>query len=115
MGYGHPAFVAVDETLNRAYVTLQSGGRVAVINGFDQRAGDDDGGASGAFGVAVHPGLQRAYASNRDTGTVNVFDTSTNTRLWPQTFTPVGMPYALAVDATREPALRALCAGRRRA
>ncbi|HSN78069.1 MAG TPA: YncE family protein, partial [Anaerolineae bacterium] len=46
-------------------------------------------------------GLQRAYVSNRDTGTVNVFDTSTNTRLWSQTFTPVGMPYALAVDATR--------------
>lgn len=68
---------------------------------------------SGAFGVGVHPGLQRAYVSNRDTGTINVFDTLTNTRLWPQT-TPVGgMPYALAVDATCSRPVRALCAGRR--
>ena len=101
LGYGQPSFVAVDETLNRAYVTLHSGGRVAVIDGASNALVTTMEAQGGTFGVAVHPGLQRAYVSNRDTDSVNVFDTSTNTRLWPQTFTPVGMPYALAVDATR--------------
>lgn len=101
LGYGQPSFVAVDEALNRAYVTLHSGGRVAVIDGASNGLITTMEAQSGAFGVAVHPGLQRAYVSNRDTNTVNVFDTNTNTRLWPQTFTPVGTPYALAVDAVR--------------
>lgn len=101
LGYGQPAYVAVDETLNRAYVTLHSGGRVAVINGATNALVTTMEAQSGAFGLDVHPGLQRAYVSNRDTGTINVFDTSTNTRLWPQTTAVGGMPFALTVDAAR--------------
>jgi YVTN family beta-propeller protein len=101
LGYSQPSYVAVDETLNRAYVTLHIGGRVAVIDGASNALLTTMEAEGGTFGVAVHPGLQRAYVSNRDTDSVNVFDTSTNTRLWPQTFTPEGTPYALAVDATR--------------
>ncbi len=101
LGAGQPSYVAVDEALNRVYVTLHSGGRVAVIDGVSNALLANMEAQAGAFGVAVHPGLQRAYVSNRDAGTINVFDTSTNTRLWPQTFTPMGTPYGLAVDPVR--------------
>jgi YVTN family beta-propeller protein len=56
---------------------------------------------SGAFGVDVHPALQRAYVSSRDADAISVFDTSANIRLWPQTTSVGGAPYALAVDAAR--------------
>jgi YVTN family beta-propeller protein len=101
LGFGQPAYVAVDETLNRAYVTLHAGGRVAVIDGATNALLTTMEAQSGAFGLAVHPGLQRAYVSNRDTGTINVFDTSTNSRLWPQTTSVGGEPYALTVDPLR--------------
>ncbi len=55
----------------------------------------------GAFGVAVHPSLQRLYVSNRDAGFVSVFDTATNTRLWLQNIHPGGSPFAIALDAMR--------------
>ena len=56
---------------------------------------------AGALGVAVDPGLQRAFVSCRDTGNVVVVDTASNTRLWSQTFAVQGEPYAIAVDAVR--------------
>ena len=45
LGYGQPSFVAIDETLNRAYVTLHAGGRLAVIDGAQYVA--DHGGSGG--------------------------------------------------------------------
>jgi YVTN family beta-propeller protein len=101
LGLGKPSFVAVDETANKVYVTLHEGGRVAVINGATDALITTVEAEAGTFGVAVHPSLQRAYVSNRDTDRVIVVDTAADTRLWGQSFTPEGTPYALAVDATR--------------
>jgi YVTN family beta-propeller protein len=100
LSYGQPSFVAVDETLNRAYVSLHAGGRLAVIDGANNLLTTVEVGG-GAFGVAVHPGLQRAWVSTRDTDSVTVVDTGDNTRLWSQTIFPGGTPYALAVDTAR--------------
>jgi DNA-binding beta-propeller fold protein YncE len=102
LGYGEPSYVAVDETLNRAYVTLHQGGRLAVIDGATNALVTTVETGGGSFGLALHPGLHRAYVSNRDTDTVTIVDTATNTRLWAQAFLPGGTPYALAVDATRD-------------
>lgn len=101
LGYGQPGFVAVDETLNRAYVTLHLGGRLAVIDGASNALITTIEAEAGAFGVAVHPGLHRAYVTARDTRNLVVFDTLTNTRLWAQTAASSGVPYAVAVDAVR--------------
>ncbi len=101
MGYGQPSFVAVDETLNRAYATLHVGGRLAVIDGASNALLTTIEAEGGAFGVAVHPGLHRAYATSRETRNLIVFDTNTNTRIWEQTAASMGEPYALAVDAVR--------------
>ena len=100
-GYGQPTYVAVDETLNRAYVALHDGGRLAVIDGASNALLTTMEAEAGAFGVAVHPGLHRAYVTNRDTRTLVIFDTTTNTRLWGQTAASSGEPYAVAVDAVR--------------
>jgi YVTN family beta-propeller protein len=101
LGYGHPTMVAVDETLNRAYVALHAGGRLAVIDGASNALMTTIEAEAGAFGVAVHPGLHRAYVTSRDTRNLVVFDTATNTRLWGQTAASSGEPYAAAVDAAR--------------
>ena len=101
LGYGQPAFVAVDETLNRAYVTLHAGGRLAVIDGASNALLTTVEAEAGAFGVAVHPGLRRAYVTSRDTRNLIIFDTTTNTRIWEQTGASSGEPYAMAVDAVR--------------
>ena len=101
LGYGQPAFVAVDETLNRAYVTLHAGGRLAVIDGASNALLTTVEAEAGVFGVAVHPGLRRAYVTSRETRNLVVFDTTTNTRIWEQTAASSGEPYALAVDAVR--------------
>lgn len=101
LGYGEPAFVAVNETLNRTYVTLHDGGRLAVINGATNALITTVEAEAGALGVAVDPGLQRAFVACRDTGNVVVIDTTSNTRLWGQTFPVQGEPYAIAVDAVR--------------
>ena len=101
LGYGQPSFVAVDETLNRAYVTLHTGGRLAVIDGASNALLTTVEAEAGVFGVAVHPGLRRAYVTSRDTRNLIVYDTNTNTRLWEQTAASMGEPYALAVDAVR--------------
>jgi DNA-binding beta-propeller fold protein YncE len=100
LSYGQPSFVAVDEALNRAYVSLHAGGRLAVIDGANNLLTTVEVGG-GAFGVAVHPGLQRAWVSTRDTDSVTVVDTGDNSRLWSQTLFPGGTPYALAVDTAR--------------
>ncbi len=101
MGYGQPSFVAVDETINRAYVSLHIGGRLAVIDGGANALLTTVEVGSGAFGVAVHPGLQRAWISTRNTNSVTTVDTGANTRLWAHTLFPGGAPYALAVDTMR--------------
>lgn len=101
LGLAKPSFVAVDEATNKVYVTLHEGGRVAVINGATDTLITTVEAEAGTFGVALHPALQRAYVSNRDTDRVIVIDTASDTRLWGQSFTPEGTPYALAVDATR--------------
>lgn len=101
LNLGQPSFVAVNQTTNRVYVTLHRGGRVAVIDGATDTLLTTVEAEAGTFGIDLHPGLQRAYVSNRDTDRVIVIDTLTDTRLWGQTFTPEGTPYALAVDAGR--------------
>lgn len=101
LGLAKPSYVAVDETTNKVYVTLHEGGRVAVINGATDALITTVEAEAGTFGIALHSALQRAYVSNRDTDRVIVIDTASDTRLWGQSFTPEGTPYALAVDATR--------------
>lgn len=100
-GYREPAMVAIDESANRVYVTLHGSGRVAVIDGAANTLLTTLESSGGAFGVAVYPALQRLYVSNRDAGFVSVFNVATNTRLWLQNIYPGGMPYAIALDATR--------------
>lgn len=102
LGYGEPAFVVTDQIHNRVYVTLHAGGRLAVIDGAADALITTIEAEAGAFGLAVHAGLHRAYVSNRDTNSVIVVDTNSNTRLWNQTFAPGGEPFALAVDAQRD-------------
>jgi YVTN family beta-propeller protein len=101
LSFGQPSFAAVDETLNRAYVSLHAGGRLAVIDGATNNLLTTIEVGGGAFGVAVHPGLQRAWVSTRDTDSITAVDTNTNARIWAETLFPGGTPYALAVDTAR--------------
>ena len=99
--YGQPSYVAVNEVTNRVYVTLHAGGRLAVVDGDTNGLITTVAVEAGAFDVALHPGLHRAYVSARDAHAVVVIDTATNTRLWEETIPVESSPYAVAVDAGR--------------
>jgi len=101
LALGEPSQVAVDEATHRVYVTLHMGERLAVIDGNTNTLLTMVPVEAGAFGVALHSGLQRAYVGSRDTSSVVVVDMATNLPLTGQKFQPGGVPFALAVDAGR--------------
>jgi YVTN family beta-propeller protein len=97
-GYGQPAFVDVHEGRNRVYVTLNSGGGVAVIDGAADARLLTVPGCAGAFGVAVDEELNRVYVSCRVGRSIQVIDAQTQALLPALAVPLAGEPYALAFD-----------------
>ncbi len=97
-GFGEPAFVDVHEGRNRIYVTLNTGGGVAVIDGATDTRLTTVPTCAGAFGLAVDEELDRVYVSCRVGRSIQVIDAKTQTLQPGLAVSLSGEPYALAFD-----------------
>ena len=70
-----PTFVRVNPNTNKVYAVLYGANVVAVIDGAtDTLLMKAPAGGGGSWGLALNPGLNRVYVSNRDSGTVTTLD-----------------------------------------
>jgi DNA-binding beta-propeller fold protein YncE len=104
-GSSGPTFVGINPNTGRAYVPLSTAGQLAVLGGnlgLTKIAVEE-----GAFGVAVDPGTNRIYVSNRDARSISIIDGTNKitgridllagTKTLPG-MPPPNSPYALALD-----------------
>lgn len=101
-----PAWVAVDPTTDRAYVTNSGGGTVSVIDLVTRTVSKEIRVGPAPFVIALDPGLRRAYVSDFSDATVTVIDLASDNVV---ATLPVG-GLGLAVDPTTH---RAYAAGGR--
>ena len=99
-----PTFVRVNETTNRVFVVTYGNSSVVILDGAtDTILNTKPAGGFGAWGLAVDPVLNRAYVSNRDSGTVTTLDGAIGFDvLSSQTIAPCGSvgssPYGLGFN-----------------
>ena len=72
-----PRGVAVNTTLNRAYVANNGANTLSIIDGLTNAVLLSPAVGTSPRGVAVLPGLNRVYVANQSAGTVSVLDSTT--------------------------------------
>ncbi len=94
-----PVDIAITPDGSRAYVTYgpdDGAGSVLVINtATDTLIGDPIEVGTGPWGIAIAPDGSRAYVANKESGTISVIDTATNTV--ETTIGTIPFPYKIAM------------------